>query len=668
MAYDLGIVVPVFRSGELVKQLILELEAIFLPDIKLRICLVDDSNDTATANYLKENCLRPAVTIIQLAGNYGQQAATLCGLQHLETCKAYGTIDDDLEQPVAVFYELYQRVQSGCDLAYGIPVWAAGTRPLLRRCGSRLRDMVFSGLLGAPRGIRVSSLRIMSAETAKMVMDSPNREHDGGFFYLSAAILKGAKKKRKKLKIENLYYRPDAVRKGKSRYRIGKLISLYGKIWWYYGLGLSRRTQKRQVYRMKEMLRPEKLLILGGSNCQLHAAERAKAMGLDTVLADYTEHPPAAAICAVHEKISTFDVKACIEAAGYYGVSGVMTMGTDQPVYTAACVSQALGLPGHLSVDQAFSVTNKKKMKQILKVAGIPVAKDMIVDRNTSVSELTWMRGPLVIKPLDSQGQRGIYKEHTSQEILRHLADTLSFSRCSEALVEEFYDSDEVTVSGWISGGKLYVLTITDRLLYPDNTHIGVCIGHRFPSVHSERYGEMAGISQRVAAAFALKEGPFYLQLLIGRQGIWVNELAARIGGAFEDVVIPWITGFNILGAVLDSALGRPVSIWRSDTHCWDNPNSADQCAAVQLLFCRPGLIGSITPLAEICSLPYILDAGYNYQAGEVLPVMENATARFGHAVIGGTRDTIEELVDDFYRQFSVQSVDGEEMVQRFYP
>lgn len=49
MAYDLGIVIPVYRSRESVKKLVLELEKTFLPDIKIRICLVDDSNDEDTA-------------------------------------------------------------------------------------------------------------------------------------------------------------------------------------------------------------------------------------------------------------------------------------------------------------------------------------------------------------------------------------------------------------------------------------------------------------------------------------------------------------------------------------------------------------------------------------------------------------------------------------------
>ena len=90
------------------------------------------------------------------------------------------------------------------------------------------------------------------------------------------------------------------------------------------------------------------LMLLGGSNCQLNAARAVRAMGHRLVLADYLEHPPAASLCDAHLKVSTFDVEACIRAARDARVDGVMTVGSDQPVYTAARVAQALGLPSHM--------------------------------------------------------------------------------------------------------------------------------------------------------------------------------------------------------------------------------------------------------------------------------------------------------------------------------
>ena len=289
----------------------------------------------------------------------------------------------------------------------------------------------------------------------------------------------------------------------------------------------------------------------------------------------------------------------------------------------------------------------------------------MIIDKSTTVEDITGLRPPYVIKPLDSQGQRGIFKLQTPEEVIEHLQETLSFSRCSEALVEEFYESDEMTVSGYISDGKLSIWTVTDRLLYDDPVHIGVCIGHRFPTIHMNRYEEIKAISEQLVESFGLPEGPFYLQLLVGAEGIRVNELAARIGGAFEDVMIPWICGFDMLDAVMRNALGRKVDVRAYAGYRCDE---SEKCVAVQLMFCKPGEIASITPASSLMELPFVLDCGYNYGEGDVIPKMENATARFGHAVITGTKDTIAQNIDKFYEKLSVRSKDGEEMLLRLYP
>lgn len=713
MSYELGIVIPVYRSTESVRRLIGRLEAAFMPDITIRICLVDDSGDARISQYLYTHCNRPEVTVLTLDRNRGQQAAILCGLSHMERCRYYATIDDDLQQQPEFLLELYRFARTGYDLAYGIPAGDGGG--LCRGLGSRMRDLLFSSLLHTPEGIKVSSLRVIEGGLARKVCRRANHS----FFYLSAAIFSqygewtdggtdgdwggdlGNAGSGRKLRVGNLYYHREKRYQGESGYSLPALARLYGNLLWYYGVkprlardgswpggakprpahigsqprdiiswlphGIKQRHRKppAPLYRIRARRRAPRLMVLGGSNCQLHALKRTSLLGIDTVLADYTEAPPAAAFSGIHLRISTFDIPACIRAAKEYQVTGVMTLGTDQPVYTAACTASACGLPSLISVEGAFAVTNKKRMKQILSQNNIPTVRYRIIGEDAKESSLSGLVPPYVIKPLDSQGQRGIYRLGDPGGVLAHLPRTLSFSRCREALVEEYYESSEITVSGWVKGGRLFILTVTDRLLYPDSVHIGVCTGHRFPSVYMGRYEEIADLSGRIVRAFGLKNGPFYLQLLVGADGIMVNELASRIGGAFEDVFIPYITGFDILQAVIDSALGKEVALGPLEGYRADR---SEKRTAVQLLFCRPGKIASATPLARLMDLPGVLDAGYNYHPGQTVPAMENATARFGHAVICGTAGTIGDRVEGFYKNLSVLDADGAELVQRFYP
>lgn len=643
---SLAIVIPVYRSTISVKQLVNNLIEKWEKVCTYHIFLVDDGNSEEVKQYLLENCLLPKVSVISLKQNYGQQNAVLCGLHHALEYDYVAVMDDDLAHPVDTLWQMYEELQKGSDLVYGIPMMDRNYS-----LGSRVRDKLFDLALGCPKGKKVSSFRIMTKELAEEVV-----KYRGEFFYFSAVALKHAQR------IENVYYQPVKEAPRSSGYTVWKRTELFARLVWNYCVPHPVKEGKI-LYEIQAVY--PRLMVLGGSNCQLHALQRAKEKGIYTVLVDYTNSPVGAAVSDVHEKVSTFDWQACEKVAKAHGVWGIMTMGTDQPVYTAAMVSEKLQLPMTLTPKQAFLVTNKKAMKQRMAVAKIATAPWMIIDKNTSVEEISRLKAPYVIKPLDSQGQRGVFKLSTAKEVLERLPETLSFSRCEEALVEEFYESDEMTLSGYISNGKLFICTVTDRLLYDDPVHIGVCIGHRFPTIHMNHYTEIKAIADRLVESFGLKEGPFYLQLLIGKEGIFVNELAARIGGAFEDVMIPWICGFDILNAVMDNAFGRTVDIGEyADYRC----EEVEKCVAVQLMFCKPGKIGYITPEKELMQLPFVLDCGYNYKVGDLIPKMENATARFGHAVIVGDKITIEENINRFYKALSVRTEEGEEMVLRLYP
>ncbi|HPD90557.1 MAG TPA: hypothetical protein PKW40_04185, partial [Bacillota bacterium] len=143
----------------------------------------------------------------------------------------------------------------------------------------------------------------------------------------------------------------------------------------------------------------KRILLLGGAQCQRSGIRKAKAMGIQVVVADYSDNPSGLEEGAIHCKVSTFDSEACIAAAKDWKVDGVMTMGTDQPVFTAAVVAEALHLPSWLTVDQAKSVTNKKLMKKRMETARIPTPEWKLIspDPNQTIGRLS---GPVVLKPL----------------------------------------------------------------------------------------------------------------------------------------------------------------------------------------------------------------------------------------------------------------------------
>ncbi len=401
------------------------------------------------------------------------------------------------------------------------------------------------------------------------------------------------------------------------------------------------------------------VMLLGGSNIQMSAAIRLKQLGCRLILADYTENPPVAACADVHVHASTFDVDACLRTAREHRVDGVFTTGTDQPVYTAALVAAALGLPSPISAETARMATNKRAMKEAFVRFGVPCAPFAFLGEGQDAGALSALAPPFVIKPLDSQGQRGIFKVNSAAEALMRLPETLSFSREREALVERFYPSDELTYSCFVWDGAVYPLTLTDRQLVYDPLHIGVCAAHRYPSGHADREPEVQRIAEQVAKALGVERGPLYIQYLVGAQGILVNEAACRIGGAFEDFFIPYVTGFDILDAVTRLAVGE-----NPELSALMNPGRGKGTqVSVQMLFCRPGRIAGLTPIEELRGLPGVLTAGYNYKVGDVLPRLQNTTARFGYCALATRAGDMDARVRELYRSLRVEDEEGNNLV-----
>lgn len=405
----------------------------------------------------------------------------------------------------------------------------------------------------------------------------------------------------------------------------------------------------------------KKLLILGGGSCQLSAVRRAKQLGYYTIIADYLAQPPAAAIADRHLRVSTFDVEGCLDAARKAGVDAVLTMGTDQPLYTAAVIAENMGLPFPLTARAAADATDKRRMKHIFDRYCLPHTRHVFLPCGADAAALAALKPPYVLKPLDSQGQRGVFKLDTAEQVAARLADCLAFSRQDTALVEEYYANDEITVNGWVQAGKLHILAVSDRLSIDSPLSLGVCYGHRFPTRHMELYDRIRALSEQITAAFGVREGPAYYQLLYGARGLLVNEIAFRLGGAYEDIIIPRISGFSTVDALLALSLGEKPDT--SPLTGYD-PARPDYDGLVQLMFCQSGRIARITPPERLLDLPGVLAVGYNYQVGDTVPETINATARFGYCVLLGRPGERAALNRRFWERFQVRDEAGRDLTQ----
>ena len=181
----------------------------------------------------------------------------------------------------------------------------------------------------------------------------------------------------------------------------------------------------------------KKLLLLGGSAQQVVAIETAKRLGCYTVLCDYLPDNPGQYAADKFYLVSTTDKDAVLEVAKKEGVDGVLAYASDPAAPTAAYVAEKMGLPGspYRSVD---ILCNKDKFRAFLAENGFCTPKARGYE-DTAPAEKDLKEGvftfPVIVKPVDSSGSKGVGRIDTAEEISEKLEYAMSFSRGHKIIV-----------------------------------------------------------------------------------------------------------------------------------------------------------------------------------------------------------------------------------------
>lgn len=408
----------------------------------------------------------------------------------------------------------------------------------------------------------------------------------------------------------------------------------------------------------------KRILMVGAGSCQVSGIKRIKDKGYEVVAADYNLTTFGKELADYKVLADAFDAEAIEKVVRDFQVDGIMTMGTDQPVLTVSKVAEKTRLYTFLSSETAYAVTNKKRMKLIFKEMGFKTAPFSFVTSAASVEDDVTFEGPYVLKPLDSQGQRGILKVKTKQDIKDKIDYVKQFSREDEILVEQYYANEEVTVSGWVHDGEISVVAVTDRVTFSPDTRIGVCTAHEYPSKYEPFFGsELRAVTEKICNAFGISEGPIYFQFLIGNNGLYINEIACRLGGAYEDLSIPYATGVDLIELNIEGVVNRmnyEALIQKGALQ----RKKLNGYYSTQLFFCRSGLINDMVTAVHMKALPFVLDFGHNYKIGDFIPQTENASQRAGYGIVTGNSETeLSQNLKLFYQELKIINDHGEELV-----
>ncbi len=374
------------------------------------------------------------------------------------------------------------------------------------------------------------------------------------------------------------------------------------------------------------------VLFVGAGRHQRRAILRAKELGLRVAAVDRNAEAPGLQEADTAEVIDFADETAVIEAARRMEPDGVLTVSADRAVPVVAAVADALGLPG-IGTETAHLMTHKIAMRTRLAEAGVPQPRYAAVRTMRGAHEAFEHVGvPAVLKPVDSGGQRGLFRIESWDDLEAHLHAALAESRSREAILEEFVEGIEMNGIVIAARGEMHPVTLSDRLRPPG---IGFGVGwiHVYPAtIFADQLEEAERVASHTVRALGLRDGIAFPQLIATPEGrVLAVECAARIPGGQMADLVRHAVGVDLIDVQLKLALGERLGVSDYEPHF-------KQPLAIRFLTAEPGPLPtgkvlSIGSLEKVLAFPGVVQAELYLQLGETIRPVRLDGDRRGYVI-----------------------------------
>lgn len=306
----------------------------------------------------------------------------------------------------------------------------------------------------------------------------------------------------------------------------------------------------------------KKIVIIGANSFQNPLILKAKEMGYETHVFAWQDGSIGERTADYFYPISIVEKDEILEKCREIRPDAVVTIASDLANITVQYVASRLGLPSN-SDENILISTNKYAMRQAFMDNGVASPKFAKVSEETDLAEATaQMTYPVIVKPTDRSGSRGITKVNQFDEILAAVKAAIenSFEKC--AIIEEFIDGEEYSCECVSYAGEHHVLAVTKK--YTTGYPHFIETGHMEPApISKELRDKVAAEIPKALDALQIQNGASHSEFKITDEGeVRIIEIGSRMGGdCIGSHLVHLSTGYDFVKMVIQTALGEEPTL-----------------------------------------------------------------------------------------------------------
>jgi biotin carboxylase len=379
------------------------------------------------------------------------------------------------------------------------------------------------------------------------------------------------------------------------------------------------------------------LLIISGGLEAIPGIICAKKMGLHVVVSDGNPHAPGFEFADDFIIESTYDVVATTNESKKYNdkvrtIDGVISVAADVPL-TVATIASELGLPG-IPIETAKLASDKLSMKEHFSKRGIPIPWFKFVESIDELNTLISERGfPLVIKPVDSRGARGVLKITPEVELEWAFNHAKTYSPTSRVMVEEYLEGPQYSTESVLTKDWCMTPGFCERnydLLESLNPYV-IEDGGQQPSIIPENDKNLIiKTAERAGMEMGIINGIAKGDMVLTKNGPKVIEMAARLsGGWFSTDQVPLATGVDLVSIAIKIALGQYITPEEATPKFFKG-------VAIRYFFPPQGKVIFIKNKEKFSNISWVHKLEIFTKQGDYIESITNHTKRAGFVITTG--------------------------------
>ena len=273
----------------------------------------------------------------------------------------------------------------------------------------------------------------------------------------------------------------------------------------------------------------KKLAVIGANKPLLPFYMRAKSLGYEI----YSFAWPEGAVCKDYADhfypISFINKEEILSICREEHIQGITSFSLESALPTVIFIAENLGLISNSSSSLKWTM-DKYSMRNRLKEYGVMVPDYRIVYKEEELDSLN-MKFPLIVKPVDGGGSRGVSKVNNMSEMILAFHRAINCSKLNAIIIEEYIDGKEFSIEYISHNGNHYYLATTDKVT--SGSPYFIELEHHQPTTVGESINErIKKITEQSLNALEIYNSPSHTELKLNEAGeLYIIEIGARMGG-----------------------------------------------------------------------------------------------------------------------------------------